>query len=620
MTAEVARLRATIEQLERDKTDLQIALQTTAEHGDAIERDLYEANQQLRVEIAERERAQAALQEILATVTRDKQDLELILEATTQHGDTVEYQLYTQAVEAMQESETLLRAISESTSILMILTQRSDGAIAYANPVSGQQLGLSVDQLSNYRLNDFFVHGDDFAQMTALLETQGVVHDYEVQIRRQDGATFWVSASMCSIELRGQETLLTTLYDISDRKQAEQALHDSKCQLQNQAELLEQLVAQRTRELQETEQKFRGIFENAVMGIFQVSPKGHYTSANPALAKIYGYDSPTALIQSVVHIGQLYKRTGRWEEILVCLRQEDSITDFESEVCRCDGTAIWVSENVRAVKDENGQVLCYEGSVRDITLQRTAEEEFHKQRKLSERLLLNVLPQPIAEQLKRGKQIIADRFSKATVLFADIVNFTSYSASHSPEEVVDLLNRIFSEFDALVKRHDLEKIKTIGDAYMLVSGVPTPRDDHISAAANMALDMLAVIQKFRSPCGQPVTLRIGIHTGPVVGGVISKHRFTYDLWGDTVNVTSRMESQGEAGRIQVTDAVYQQLKNDYLFQERGLLMVKGKGLMSTYWLLGRRVESSEASPPDDAPNDDTLEVEARFLDTDCFEE
>lgn len=207
----------------------------------------------------------------------------------------------------------------------------------------------------------------------------------------------------------------------------------------------------------------------------------------------------------------------------------------------------------------------------------------------SERLLLNILPKPIADRLKQGQRVIADSFSEVTVLFADIVDFTRLSAQMSPTELVALLNEIFSTFDRLAQQHALEKIKTIGDAYMVVGGLPTPRQDHAEAIAEMALDMQREIQ-FKVENGEPIRIRIGIHTGPVVAGVIGTRKFSYDLWGDTVNTASRMESHGLSGGIQVTATTYERLRDKYLFKKRGMIQVKSKGEMMTFLLLGRKTD------------------------------
>ena len=201
----------------------------------------------------------------------------------------------------------------------------------------------------------------------------------------------------------------------------------------------------------------------------------------------------------------------------------------------------------------------------------------------SERLLLNVLPDTVAERLKRG-ETVADYYEYAAVLFADIENFTPFSAGKSPSEVVALLNQIFSAFDQLTEKHGLEKIKTIGDAYMIVSGVPTPRSDYLEALVEMAFEMQKIMESFRREKLCDFNLRIGINTGPVVAGIIGYKKFSYDLWGETVNIASRMESFGLPGKIQVTQEVYQELKQKYHFQKRGKIPIKGMGEMVVYFL------------------------------------
>jgi class 3 adenylate cyclase len=205
----------------------------------------------------------------------------------------------------------------------------------------------------------------------------------------------------------------------------------------------------------------------------------------------------------------------------------------------------------------------------------------------SERLLLNMVPASIAARLKQTQDVIADAFPEVTVLFADLVDFTPRSQQIAPEQVVRFLNELFSVFDRLAQRHGLEKIKTIGDAYMVAGGLPDPRPDHAQAAAEMALAMREEVAHRADPSGRPLQVRIGIDTGAVVAGVIGTSKFSYDLWGDTVNTASRMESDGVAGHIQVTARTFQCLRDGYRFQRRGSIPVKGKGEMVTYFLLGR---------------------------------
>jgi adenylate cyclase len=205
----------------------------------------------------------------------------------------------------------------------------------------------------------------------------------------------------------------------------------------------------------------------------------------------------------------------------------------------------------------------------------------------SERLLLNILPEPIANRLKSGESPIADRVPDVTVLFADIVEFTSVASRMSPADLVSMLNYLFSSMDRAVNELGLEKIKTIGDSYMLVGGLTRHRRDHLEAVAELALAMSGLAANCSRQFGESLTLRIGIDVGPVVAGVIGQQRFGYDLWGDTVNTASRMASYGVPGHIQVTDHVVQRLSPQYEFETRGPIQIKGKGAMQVYLLKGK---------------------------------
>lgn len=222
------------------------------------------------------------------------------------------------------------------------------------------------------------------------------------------------------------------------------------------------------------------------------------------------------------------------------------------------------------------------------TLEQLAEEQ-----KKSEHLLLNILPETIVNRLKEQPTTIAEAFADVTVLFADIVGFTQLATQVSPQELVALLNRIFSAFDELAEKHGLEKIKTIGDAYMVVGGLPNPRKDHAEAIVEMALDMQQAINTFNIETGFSCNIRIGINTGAVVAGVIGIKKFIYDLWGDTVNIASRMESHGIPGNIQISESTYQQVKDKYALKSRGLIEIKGKGEMQTYLVMGNKNDESE---------------------------
>ncbi|UZQ54930.1 PAS domain S-box protein [Trichothermofontia sichuanensis B231] len=584
----------------------------------------------------------------------------------------------------------------------------------------------------------------------------GSSHDFNQFVRDFFASPSWETSQEISALVRGEQRhflMVTQKYnggkaaffigiDITERLQMEEALRKA-------------------------EEKYRGIFENAIEGIFQTTVDGRYLSANPALARMYGFETPADLIAYLTDIEQqLYVDPKRRAEFCRLMQTQGAVADFESEVYRRDGTRIWISENARVVTDETGRILYYEGTVEDITERKRAqmalqqanerleerveertaalrevnhrlrveiaerrqvelalrnseaelralfaamtdviavfdaegrylkmvatnstlpynphqervgrtvhevlppelaqcfltyirqvlatkttysleysmpmgsfphpptiepdgtttppaemawfsanvspmndnmvvwvarniterkrsEEALRQEQQKSERLLLNILPQPIAEQLKQKQDqtLIAERFEQATILFADIVDFTGLASNIPPVRLVSILNQIFSTFDHLAERYGLEKIKTIGDAYMVVGGLPAQREDHAEAVADMALAMQQAIACFLRDNREPFKLRIGVNTGPVVAGVIGLKKFAYDLWGDTVNVASRMESQGIPGKIQVTEAIYQRLHDRYIFECRGEIDVKGRGPMTTYWLVGKR--------------------------------
>ncbi len=218
-----------------------------------------------------------------------------------------------------------------------------------------------------------------------------------------------------------------------------------------------------------------------------------------------------------------------------------------------------------------------------------AEEKAEREHRRSEALLVNILPSRIAERLKnRPNSQIADAYPEASVLFADMAGFTARTSDTAPEELVRFLNDVYSKLDTLVERHSLEKIKTSGDAYMVVSGVPEPRPHHAADLAALALDMRDALTGLVDPKGRPVPVRIGIASGPVVAGVVGTRKFFYDVWGDTVNTASRMESTGETGKIQVAHGTHDLLADSFELVERGVTEVRGKGPMRTWFLVGRK--------------------------------
>ncbi len=368
--------------------------------------------------------------------------------------------------------------------------------------------------------------------------------------------------------------------------------------------------------LRESEIKYRELVENANSIILKLDTEGNITFFNEFAQKFFGYDEKEIIGKHAVgtiipQIDTAGNDLGA--KLRDILQNPEQYTRNENESIRCSGERVWVSWSNKPLFDAAGKFVGMLGIGTDITDRRRAEIALYKlneelefrveertnalndtlsalrvQQEQSERLLLNILPEEIANRLKQGDSTIADTFADVTVLFADIVGFTQLSARVSPTELVALLNDIFSTFDNLAERHGLEKIKTIGDAYMVVGGLPITRPDHAEAIAEMAIDMQQAIIDFSKTQNQHLSIRIGINTGPVVAGVIGIKKFIYDLWGDTVNTASRMESHGLPGSIHVTATTYQQLQDKYVFESRGAIEVKGKGKMTTYLLKCRK--------------------------------
>jgi len=235
---------------------------------------------------------------------------------------------------------------------------------------------------------------------------------------------------------------------------------------------------------------------------------------------------------------------------------------------------------------------------------RAALQALRQEQAKAENLLLNILPRSIADRLKAQDRPIADQIGAASILFADVVDFTPWSERLTPAEVVGYLDHLFSHFDELAERYGLEKIKTIGDSYMVAAGVPTPRPDHARALSLMALDMLEAMRSEEQVGNLGLDLRVGINSGPVVAGVIGRKRFLYDLWGDAVNMASRMESHGTPGRIQITRATYELVTDEFVCEPRGTVAVKGKGEVEAWYLVGPR--GDRASAADERAREPTL--------------
>jgi class 3 adenylate cyclase len=272
----------------------------------------------------------------------------------------------------------------------------------------------------------------------------------------------------------------------------------------------------------------------------------------------------------------------RWLTAYLLLLAMTSL--FAAEVRSVNNLPQWLIDAFFALNVGTLSLITFTLLAAFIGQRDTAMNLLGRERERSERLLLNILPAEIAERLKGGESLIADAHPAATILFADVVGFTSLSAALDPKAMVRLLNDVFTRFDEIAEKHGLEKIRTIGDNYMAVSGVPRPRPDHAQAAARMALDMLDYVRGFTGADGVTLQFRIGLNSGPLVAGVIGKRKFVFDIWGDPVNTASRMESHGTPGRIQVTDATHELIADEFECELRGTIDVRGKGTMRTWFL------------------------------------
>ncbi|MCM0593694.1 MAG: adenylate/guanylate cyclase domain-containing protein [Gloeotrichia echinulata CP02] len=338
--------------------------------------------------------------------------------------------------------------------------------------------------------------------------------------------------------------------------------------------------------LVESEERYRDLFENANDLIQSINCYGRFLYVNNAWVKTLGYTEAEIANMNVFDIIHPDFREPCREQLYRVMSGE-KLEQVQTAFITKDGQTIFLEGNINC-KIVEGIPTGTRGIFRNITQRLAVEAALRHQQEQTERLLRNMLPEAISNRLKQQPGSITEDFADVTVLFADIVGFTEIAASMSAIQLVNLLNPIFSAFDRLSEQYGLEKIKTIGDAYMVVGGLPSQRPDHPQAIAHMALDMQTAIAIFNAENQQNFNIRIGIHSGPVVAGVIGLKKFTYDLWGDTVNIAERMQSHGCNGRIQVSEDTYHRLSDEFCLEKRGEIEVKGKGTMTTYFLIARK--------------------------------
>jgi PAS domain S-box-containing protein len=360
--------------------------------------------------------------------------------------------------------------------------------------------------------------------------------------------------------------------------------------------LLRDLTAQAEVEatLRQQKEYYESVVLNSPVAIVTINLRFNVVSWNPAAERLFGYTEKEAMGRSILRLvasdeGPIRKEADNSAGEALKRGRVHTVT----KRLRKDGTPVNVELLALPVTVE-GEHVGFIAIYHDLTeLHQMYEQELahrriiERERERADQLLLNILPKPVADRLKQGQRIIVENFPEVTVLFADLVEFTRFAAEHSAPDVLQVLNMVFSSFDQLTDELGVEKVKTIGDAYMAVGGLSLPREDHAEAMAALALAMRDEVLKLGEQLQIPLHLRIGMHSGPVSAGVISGKKFAYDLWGDTVNTASRMESHGVVDGIHLTEAVHARLEGRFRFKDQGLVHVKGKGPMRTYLLLGR---------------------------------
>jgi PAS domain S-box-containing protein len=452
-----------------------------------------------------------------------------------------------------------------------------DGNCTFANPASVRLLGFaSPEDLLGRNMHELVHHtrpsGDPYPMdecriYTAFREGRGVHVDDEV-MWRSDGSSFY--AEYWSYPIVTDDGLVgsaLTFVDITERRRTERQLRES----QRRAELL---------------------LNSTGEGIYGVDLAGNCTFANPACVRLLGFESDQELLGRNMH--ELVHHTlpsgdpypSEQCQIYQAFRQGEGVHVDNEVFWKADGTG-FPAEYWSYPMEEDGRVVGSVLTFIDITDRRRLESKLRVEHARAERLLLNVLPAEIARRLKAYPgQTIADRFDSVTALFADIVGFTPLSAKLTPERTVELLNEVFTSFDQMAAGPGVEQIRRIGDGYMVVAGAPLERADHCDVIAKLALGMPQYMNERTTDDGHRLRVRMGISTGAAVGAIVGTSKFAYDLWGDAINIASRMESSGVAGRIQVAEASFLRLRDRYAFEARGEIQVKGRGEMHTWFLEG----------------------------------
>ncbi len=452
-----------------------------------------------------------------------------------------------------------------------------EGNCTFANPACVRMLGYESDSdLLGKNMHKLIHHtrpdGEAYpVEVCRIYQSfrrgEGVHLDDEI-IWRADTTSFPVEYLSHPMFLQGELAgCVVAFIDITERKQAED-------------------------ELRRNEELVQALLRATGQGVYGADLDGNCTFANPACVRTLGYETDSDLLGKNMH--QLIHHTraeGDSYPVAEChiyqaFRQGEGVHLDDEIVWRSDGTSFPVEYLSHPMFLQGKLAGCVVAFV-DITERKQAEADLKESRAQSERLLLNILPAEIADILKTEQRTIADAYEEASILFADVVGFTPLSDSVSPTELVGLLEEVFSYFDMLADKYDVEKIKTIDDCYMVAAGVPVECTDHAQSLARMALEIQDYVQTHEF-AGRKLSFRMGINSGPVVAGVLGKKKFSYDLWGDAVNTASRMESHGLPGVIQVTRRTYELLGDEFHCESAGAITIKGKGDLDVWHLLGER--------------------------------
>ncbi|MDB9516166.1 adenylate/guanylate cyclase domain-containing protein [Roseofilum reptotaenium CS-1145] len=461
---------------------------------------------------------------------------------------------------SLTTAEAELRGLFEAmTELILVFNRQGD----YEKIISGSDDFLihSREVLLNQNIREFMepeLVNWHLEKISKVLET-GKTHrvEYQMVVR---GKQRWFAANVSPVS---DQSVIWVVRDITPQKEAQVALENA-------------LALQ------------KAVLESIADGVIAVDQSDRIIAYNNQFIKMWKIP-PELLASQNVQEQRNFLAQQVEDPVAFLKRQREMVENPKAE-----GTGIIpfkdgrVFEQFSRPQKVGNQIMGRVWGFRDVTERKQAEEALRQEKERSEKLLLNILPEAIADQLKQDQSSLAEDFESVTILFADIVGFTPLAAQVQPIQLVDMLNQVFSTFDQLTETYGLEKIKTIGDAYMVAGGLPDPMPNHLDVMARMALSMQAYMGQFYTPMGDNFQIRIGMHTGSVIAGVIGKKKFIYDLWGDTVNVASRMESSGEPGKIQVTEVVYEVLKEQYILEKRGKIRVKGKGEMDTYWLVSRK--------------------------------